>query len=322
MGNGAAQATPEAAATRPGVRALSLFARVLSADVLRAHADRAWSFAELEQLLGWAPTASLRVATANLCDLGALAHEDGRRGATELTAAGSDLLAVADALEGWLAHSPFGPQELSEVAARGTVKALVAGWEAGIVQALAGRPRSIAELRPRSTEHSYPALKRRFAKLRSATLVAAVDEGARSPRYRATGLLRRAVRPLSMAISWERRHRGEDSIDQADMEAALQLALPLIELPPEASGNCVLAAPTTNGNGSASELVALGLTIANGQIAATEPAGATDPDTWALGSADAWLDAIAEGRGDELRVGGPDATLVSVVVERLHMAII
>jgi DNA-binding HxlR family transcriptional regulator len=162
-----------------GSLALSTFGRVLNARILRAHAGESLNTSELEQRLGWAAKASLRVATTKLCELGALERSDDSVGSasTRLTAAGHNLLIVADVIERWLSRSEFGAFDLPDPASRGTIRALVAGWDSTMVQMLADRPRSLAGLSAEIAEHSYPALKRRFARLRRASLMAAVDDG-------------------------------------------------------------------------------------------------------------------------------------------------
>ncbi|HEX8690621.1 MAG TPA: winged helix-turn-helix domain-containing protein, partial [Solirubrobacterales bacterium] len=233
---------------RVGSRALSVFTRVLNARILRAHVAGPLSSKQLEQELGWAPKASLRVATVGLCEVGALLRSEphgARQGTvTELTPAGADLLALADVLERWLANSPFGPIPLPDTAARGAVRALAAGWDAAIVGAVAERPRTLAELSAEISGHSYPGLKRRLAKLRAANLVTLVPDGKRSPMHAATQWLRCAVGPLSVAGRWELQHARASArpMTRREIEAKFLLALPLVELPEDTSGSCVLAA--------------------------------------------------------------------------------
>lgn len=317
-----AQAAPENNVERAGSTALAVFARVLNAEVLRAHASGPISAAALEDQLGWAAPASLRVASANMCDLGALKRDGQRVITTDLTQAGHDLLGVADALEAWLARSPFGPLSLSGQAAQGTVRALVAGWDSGIVRAVAERPLRLAELSPEIATHSYPALKRRFAKLRTATLVESVGEGARSPEYETTPLLRHAAGPLALAARWERDHLGT-CLEEEDLESILLLALPLVELPRGASGSCVLtvARPRAAGKATEPSPTAINLEIEDGKIARLNLAAAPSPKTWAVGTADAWLAAVIDARTKGLRLRGPDAKLLAVVLAGLNHAL-
>ncbi len=323
-------------ATRPGIddleqeragsRALSAFARVLNAKVLEAHTDGPLRPAELETKLGWAAKASLRVATATLCELGALSSvepvEARRAAATQLTEAGEDLLAVAGALERWLSQSPFGPLPLWDTAGRGAVRALVAGWESTIVGAVAEEPRSLSELNSEIPEQSYPSLKRRLSRLRSASLVEPVNGRRRSPAHTATEWLRGAVGPLSMAGRWERRHAAEQAppLTRQEIEAALLLALPLVTLPSEASGDCVLAAPAAEaGDGEAeTSLAAVTLVVEKGRVVSSSSGAAPTPTTWALGTPDAWLDAMIDGNHDSLRLRGSHSALAVAAIRGIH----
>lgn len=323
MRNAAAQTLPKDGLGRAGSHALSIFVKALSARTLRAHADGPLSSGELEERLGWAAKASLRAASADLQELGALERKGRRPVVTELTVAGLDLLTVADALERWLSHSPFGPVDLSDPAARGTVRALVAGWKSTIVRTLAGRPHSLAELSPTLPRHSYPALKRRLANLRTAALVAGLKEGARSPEYEATPFLRRAAGPLNVAARWELDHAVDRRGDVYDLEASLLLSLPLVELPARVSGSCVMAMPTERkaGRGTENSPVALSVVVERGKIVAADSTASPTHETWIVGSTRAWLAALNDGRLDDLRPGGPEAHLASMVVSGVHRAL-
>jgi DNA-binding HxlR family transcriptional regulator len=321
-------APPDYERERAGSRALSVFARVLSAQILRAHCDGPLTSGELEARLGWAAKASLRVGIHNLCELGALVRTSpglGRGTVTELTPAGHDLLCVADVLEHWLSRSPFGPIPLPDTAARGVVRALVAGWDSTIVGALAERPRSLSELNSEIAGYSYPALKRRLSMLRSASLATPLDGKGRSPAHAATEWLRFAVGPLSAASRWERTHRaiGSLPISRQEIEAALMLALPLVALPADISGEWILASPASQGAGEEMEpaLAAVSAVVANGELVSLSSGAASTPTTWALGTADAWLDAMVDGCCDNLRLRGPDTDLVGIVVMGIHGAL-
>jgi DNA-binding HxlR family transcriptional regulator len=315
---------------RAGSHALSTFARVLTVRTLRAHVDRPLTASELEERLGWAAKASLRLATNNLCELRALARSERaaspRVVTTELTKAGRALLSVVDALEHWFSRSPFGPLTLADPAARNTIRALVAGWDSAIIGALAGRSCSLSELSSEIDGQSYPALKRRLARLRTARLVKRLDDrGRRSPAHEATHWLRRAVGPLSAASRWERNHAVAEAppMTRHDIEAALLLALPLVELPKTTSGKCVLAAPASPGHGENAEaaLAAVSLVVEGGEVVSCTPGAEETPATWALGTSDAWLDAMIDGDCAALRLRGSHRDFVTTVVNGLHDAL-
>lgn len=309
-----------------GLQVLAIFARVLSAEVLRAHADGPLTPRELEATLGWAPEASLRVATASLRDLGALERDARPRVTTCLSPAGAELLTLADELERWLSQSPFGSLELSDSPARGIVRALVGGWEAAIVRSLAERPRSLAELSRKSEGFSYPALKRRAAQMRAAKLLACPDERPRSPELEPTRWLRRATAPFSLAADWELRHAPDlSSESEYDLEAVLLLALPLVDLPSaNAPGSCLFAAPrgpAFGTNGDEPDLAAVSLAMGADGAAALSSGAAPSPDTWVLGLPGAWLDAVLVGRLDDLRIRGAHSELAKQAVNGIHKAL-
>lgn len=305
-----------------GSNLLSIFARGLNASVLRAHAEGPLNSAALEERLGWAAEASLRATTAELCDLGTLAREGRQPIVTELTPSGRDLVALADALERWLSHSPFGALDLTDSAARGTVRALVAGWDSRIVQALAEGPRRLADLSRELDEHSYPALKRRFAKLRTAALVECLDGMARSPEYGATDLLRRAAGPLSLAARWEVDHAASTHLDERDLEAMLLLALPLVSLP-RLNGSCLLViARPPSPTGNSLSPTAIRLDVENGRIAEVGLTIAATSETWALASTEAWLYALTSGETSMLRVRGADVRIVKAAVEGIYRTLV
>lgn len=319
MSTATVQTVPGAGLERAGAQALAVFARGLNAQVLRAHSDGPLRSAELEARLGWAAEASLRAATVDLSDLGALERTGRQPIATTLTPGGRALLDLADTLELWLSYSPFGALDLDGAGARGTVKALVAGWESTIVQALAQRPRRLACLSREVSGHSYPALKRRFSKLRTAALVECLDSGVRSPEYEATDQLRRAAAPLTLAIRWDREYAPASvRLAERDLGAVLLLALPLISLPP-ISGSCLLATarpqPVTGGS---SAPPAVSLVVEKGKVVEAALAAAAISETWALASAEAWLDAVIDGQLAGVRMRGPDIRLAEAVVSGLH----
>lgn len=312
---------------RAGSRALSIFTSTLNARVLHAHADRPLRIGELEQQLGWAPQSSLRAAIGKLCDLGALTrHEPGEGSsgaATELTAAGCELLPVAEALEHWLRLSPDGPVPLEDDAAHGIVRTLTAAWDSTVVRALAERPLTLTELSAGISDLNYPALKRRLAKLRSTHLVTPVLTESGSA-YAATDWLRRAVVPLAVAGRWELEHDVDaEPISRIEVEAAFLLALPLVELSGRSTGACALAVLTSDDGASSKQQVAgVAVEVKQGTIVTCRMDTATTQPTWALGTADAWLEAVVDGNPNTLRISGAKPRLARSIVKALHAGLL
>lgn len=305
--------------SRAGSRALLIFTHVLNPRVLRAHAEGGLRPNELEEKLGWAPQSTLRASVGNLIELGILARDDSPRSATELTEAGRGLLFVADTLELWLGQGPSGAIELEDAAARGTIRALAAAWDSAMVRALAERQMTLAEINDLMKSISYPAVKRRLAKLRSTQLVVRVGSG-RDTTYEASEWLRRAIAPLAVAGRWEREHDLDAKpVSPVEVEAAFLLTLPLVDLPDNVSGTCSLAVLIADGDGKPQRQVAgVTLELQKGRVASCLPKGARNPSTWALGTTDAWMEAVLEGRPDALRIQGVKPDLPRRIVKSIH----
>jgi DNA-binding HxlR family transcriptional regulator len=308
---------------RAAGRALSIFTNPLSARILRAHSRGALSTRELEELLAWAPESSLRTVGRRLCAQGVLTEARPPKGpcaaAFELTPAGHELLAVADALERWLADAPRGPLSLDDPAAQGTVRVLTAAWESNVVRTLAEQPYSLGEINQRIAEATYPSLKRRVAKLHSTGLVAAASS-MQGARFAATDWLRLAVVPLMLAARWERRYDASATpLTCRDAEAAFLLALPLVTFPEGATGTCAFAVliPASAGK-PARQVAGVTLEIRGGELVACKPCAVVEPKTWALGDPNAWFAAIVDGDVQFLRIKGADQQLATGLVGRLH----
>lgn len=304
---------------RAGSRALSVFASPLNVRVLRAHADDGLPPGGLEAALAWAAPSSLRAAVGELTELNALAPLDSGSEpsrALGLTPAGRELLDLALVVEEWLQGAPDGPVPLEDEAARGIVKVLVAAWNSTMVRALAERPYTLIELDARIRRLNYPALKRRLATLRATHLVVPVDTAV-GAGYVAGDWLRRAALLLARAVRWERRHAPACKAPaRLEFEAILLLALPLVRLPGSAVGACTLAVLLSD-SGARRNLASVSVTIDGGAIAtiATEPPVAEV--AFALGTVDAWLEAVLDRRTHALRFAGTKRRLATTLIEAL-----
>lgn len=311
---------------RAGSRALSFFAHPLNARILRAHIDGPLRPGELDESIGWAAQSSLRAAVGKMCDLGTLTKVELNDTAlsivTELTAAGRELLPVASALESWLQKAPDGPVELDDPAAHGIVKVLIASWDSSVVRALAERPLTLTELDEGIPYLSYPALKRRLSKLRATRLVTTTGSG-KATAHEATEWLRRSVVPLAVAGRWELLHDPEaEPIGDVEVEASFLLTLPLVEVPSKRlSGTCTLAVLVSEGAaGTEAEVAGVTVEIERGTIVSYGSNGAASvaPTTWVLGTPEAWMEALIDGRDDGLRTGGAKPRLAKGVVDGLR----
>lgn len=134
-------------------------------------------------------------------------REPGFPGAVDyrLTAAGHDLVKVAEMLSSWLTSSPNGRYPLGTATAKRATKAVIEAWASGIVSALTSRPCSLTELDGAIAGLSYPALERRLSALRRFGLVEAVSASGRGTPFAASEWLRVANEPLQAAARWELR---------------------------------------------------------------------------------------------------------------------
>ncbi len=327
-------ATPEAIAStngevRAGSHVLSLFANPLTGRILRAHAAGPLRLSALHEQIGWSPHTTLRAAVNNLCGVGAL--EKGGNGdrrpsaATALTPTGREMIAVADAVERWLAAAPAGPISPNSDEAKGAIKALAGGWNSTLMRALANRPFTLTGLDKQIPEVSYPSLERRLARMRATGQIEAVEAKDRGTPYAVTEWLRRAIAPLSVAGRCERRHLPDVTapITEVEVEASFMLTVPLARLHESASGTCMLAVqtgseePRQNGRG----LAGVTVEVRRGEIVSCGTGIHQRPTTWALGTAEAWLDVVIDGCLGELRFGGARPQLAADLVNSIHFAL-
>jgi DNA-binding HxlR family transcriptional regulator len=313
---------------RAGSLVLALFANPLNALILRAHADGPLRLNKLKEEIHWVADTTLRAALTNLGELGAFVRpEGGSRFAVEneLTAAGREMLFAADVVEAWLARAPGGPIALESEAAKGAVKALSGGWGSTLMRSLANRPFTLTELDSLIPGVSYPSLERRIARMRSTGLIEPVEVGGRGTPYVVTDWSRQSVAPLVAAGRCERRYLPDRSapISNVEVEAAFLLALRLVSLPKTAHGTCMLAvhpeAAETHVNGH--NLAGVIVEVSRGEIVSCAPQVKEGPPTWALGSAEEWLDVVIDGDYEDFRFGGGRPRLARDLVSGLHEAL-
>jgi hypothetical protein len=243
--------------------------------------------------------------------------------ATELTAAGEEMLAVPEALEAWLAQCPAGPIPVADEHVKVAVKALAEGWSSTLMRALAISPHSLTELSGLIPEVSYPSLERRIRWMRASGQVVALPKGARGTPYAPTDWLRGSVAPLCVAGRCERRHlERTPPITDVEIEAAFLLTLPLVRLPAATAGTCLLASRTDGGDEAGDPALA-GTTVEvrAGEVTVASVEWEGEPSTWAIGSSDAWLDAVIDGHVEDLRIGGANPQLGCELVQGLHLAL-
>lgn len=308
---------------RSGAQTFVLLSTPLNVPILRALAEGPMQQVELRQATDSPAQTTLRAQLKRLNAIGAIERERRNRfpGVLEyeLSAAGRDLLFVADTLESWLSRAPKAPLSLTGNVARSAVKAMAEGWSTLILRAIAARPLSLTELDGVIASLSYPAIERRLAAMRLVGQIEATASDGRRTPYAVTDWLRAGMAPLTAAARWERRRLPDATppFGRIDVEAALLLASPLARLPAASSGTCRIAA-TSNGE----QRRFAGATIcvdAEGSVSGIAHPEA-DADAWAIGPADALLTVLVEGDLTGLELGG-DRRLAQSLLEEIHSSL-
>jgi DNA-binding HxlR family transcriptional regulator len=309
---------------RSGAQTLVLLAAPLNVLILQSLHEGPKQQSDLLRTTGAPAQSTLRTQLKRLVEAGTIEkHRRNRFPGVleyELTPSGHELLFVVAALEGWLCQAPEGELALDSRAAKAPIKALAEGWSTTMLRALAAGPLSLTELDRIISSLSYPALERRLAALRLASLIEARESNGRGTPYAVTNWLRQGVAPLAAAARWERHHapRTTPPIGRLDVEAAFLLTVPLLQLSADLSGTCRLAVEIPNGR----ERRAAGvmIDIEEGKITACATRLRVEADAWALGSPRGWLDAVVGRDTAQLELGG-DHRLAGAVLHLLHGAL-
>lgn len=305
-----------------GVRGLLLLAVPLQFHLLKALVQGEVSLSDLSKAVGHPPASTLRSYLRNLEDLGAIErHREPEFPAAvsyRITTAGTGLLKLGDALQGWLNLAPESPVSIGSQAAKSAVKALVDGWSSGIVRALAARPFTLTELSRLISSISYPTLERRLSAMRRVGLVEAQRSGSgRGTPYRATVWLRRAVAPLTASIEWEQRQCAQQApaLRRMDIEATLLLAVPLVELDAGTSTVCRVAVEL--GDGPELDYAGVMVQVEHGKPTSWQSRLDAKADAWASGTVADWLHCFNGGDQQRLEFGG-DPAVAKAVTESLR----
>lgn len=305
---------------------MSLLSAPLNVHILKALEDEERGLTELSQAVGLPPASTMRSYLRSLVEMEVLARhrEGGFPGGVSytLTPAGEGLLKVGDVLQRWLEEAPEGPIALGSTAAKSATKALVDGWSALIVRALAARPLALTELHRLIPQISYPTLERKLTAMRLVHLLQAEPNGSgRGTPYGVTPWLRKAVPTLAAAVAWERRYLPErmPQLGRLHVEAGFLLAAPLIELPPEVDGVCRLSVEVRKGG----ELDYAGVRVAlkGGMPVSCVTRLDGDADAWATGSARGWFRWVNGYGDDQLEFGGY-SPLAEAVAEGLRETLV
>ena len=237
------------------------------------------------------------------------------------TPAGREVPFVGTVVARWLLRCPQGPLEHGEESGR-HMAALLGGWGSTTIHALAGGPLSAAQVCEAVQVLDRRAVDARIeAMLETGLLESAPGEGpGGDPLVQPTEWLRRAVAPLAVAARMELRFPPGDTapIGALDVEAAFQLALPLLKLPRRLSGTCSPAVELDEG--VAGNPAGVTARIEQGRIVACERGLDPAADATASGTTAAWLDAVIDRRTEAIASSG-DGRLLKHILRELHRAL-
>jgi DNA-binding HxlR family transcriptional regulator len=293
----------------------------LNVEVLTALNEEPRALVDLRRMVGSPPQTTMRAHLRQLTELGVLERrrQDDFPGSVnyELGVPGRELMEVVDALDAWLARCPSGPIVMGTRGATSAVKALVGGWSATIVRALAARPLSLTDLNRLITVVNYPTLERRLSAMRLAGMIESCRGRNRSRPYSVTAWLRRASGPLTVAALWERRNLGGQTqpLTGLDIEAAFLLAVPSLELDSELSGTCRLAASFRREGEE--HYSGVKVEVEEGRVVTCVSKLGGTADAWASGSAFSWIRALIDHDTCGLELGG-DSDLALALFAGLH----
>lgn len=311
---------------RSGSEALSMLAVPLNVQVLQSLDEQPTPLPDLRRAVGHPPVTTMRSYLRKLMELGLIERhrEDDFPGSVSyaITPSGKRLLIVGEVLQDWLRSAPEGPVELGSIASKSMVKALVDGWSTGIIRALAARPLALTELNRVISQVSYPTLERRLTAMRQVGLIEPDPESdGRVTRCDVTGWLRYAVAPLTSAMGWESQCIADQvpAPSRIDAEAALLLAVPLLELSPEINGTCRLAVEFRRGSNL--EFAGVTVAVSEGQIRSCVSRIEGKPDAWATGAVLDWFRWMRGLDGHQIEIGG-DASLANALADGLRGALL
>lgn len=230
---------------------------------------------------------------------------------------GEEFLFVAFAIERWLRNCPEGPLELGLRGAR-ALAPLVCCWSAAVTHALAPEPLTLAELDRAVSVLDADVVTEHVEAMERSGQVRALPDGGET-RYALTDWGREAIAPIVAAIRYECRYPEDDVLppDVFDAEAAFQMALPLLRLPPHLRGSCRLGVRVPD-----EEPLMAGATVQveRGCVLSSSPLLDEAPETWVTGSPLDWCETVIDPSTEQLEAGG-DTELTGALLEGLYEAL-
>jgi DNA-binding transcriptional ArsR family regulator len=227
---------------------------------------------------------------------------------------GDEFLFVAAALERWLHGCPDGPLELGLRGAL-ALAPLVCGWSATVTHALAPEPLTLAELDRAVSLLDADTVAEHVEALERSGQVRALPGGGET-RYALTDWGREGIAPIIAAVRYERRYPEHDVLppDVFDVEAAFQMALPLLHLPPSLRGCCRLGVQIP---GDEPLMAGATVEVERGCVLSSSALLEEAPETWATGSPLDWCETVIDPSTERVMSGG-DTELTGALLIALH----
>lgn len=240
--------------------------------------------------------------------------------AVQITPGGRGALSIGSVAERWLEEAPGGPLALESDEGQAALRALLDGWTAAIVHTLAAAPATPPDLEATIGGLSGEDLKDRLARMQATGLLEAHPGDGEGAVYAPTDWLRAGLAPLLAAARLELREPQDEAEPPTplDIEAAFQLALPLLRLPTDVGGSCALAVEL---DGDADDGPA-GVTaqVEEGRVVRCEARLDEAADARAVASAGEWFDTVIEPDAKRVRTSG-ERLLANLLLNGLHKAL-
>jgi hypothetical protein len=236
------------------------------------------------------------------------------------TPAGREVPFVALVLQQWLDRSPGGPIELGPDAGP-VLWALLSGWSSTMVHAFAAGAQTASDACEAIQVLDLGTVESQIAAMADVGLLEVLPgrvDG--EERFAATDWLRLAIAPLATAARMELRYPPGDTapIAALDVQAAFQLTLPMLELPPGLVGSCSLAVELDEGVVHSPAGVAV--KVDRGRVLSCDPRLDEAAELRVTASASEWLEMVIEADLTPARTDG-DGALPTTLIGELHKAL-
>jgi hypothetical protein len=231
------------------------------------------------------------------------------------SAKGAQIVYAGALLQRWLHNRPGGALEVGAPGG-GAVAALLCAWSGTVIHALAAGPLTLAELdRAVAPIPEREVVAEHVEAMRRVGQVEVLSSGGEQ-RFALTDWMREGIAPIAAAARVEIHHPDEATAppDVLDVEAAFQLALPLLRLPPGLRGACRLGVQIPGGPPLMAGATAQ---VDRGRVVSSSTLLEEDPETWATGSPHDWLDTLVDPEAGKIKSGG-DTELAGALIAALH----